>query len=81
MNDEMKHIVAALLNQMHSNQDDLVVCAKWIGASILLTVPSYMPELEQWVRLLSVTFGSITAFIGMIIMVFKLKDLLSKRKK
>jgi hypothetical protein len=81
MNDEMKHIVAALLNQMHSNQDDLVVCAKWIGASMLLTVPSYMPELEQWVRLLSVTFGSITAFIGMIIMVFKLKDLLSKRKK
>jgi hypothetical protein len=81
MNDEMKHIVAALLNQMQSNQDDLVVCAKWIGASMLLTVPSYMPELEQWVRLLSVTFGSITAFIGMIIMVFKLKDLLSKRKK
>ena len=81
MNDEMKHIVAALLNQMHSNQDDLVVCAKWIGASMLLTVPSYMPELEQWVRLLSVTFGSITAFIGMIIMVFKLKDLLNKRKK
>ena len=81
MNDEMKHIVAALLNQMYSNQDDLVVCAKWIGASMLLTVPSYMPELEQWVRLLSVTFGSITAFIGMIIMVFKLKDLLSKRKK
>jgi hypothetical protein len=81
MNDEIKHIVAALLNQMHSNQDDLVVCAKWIGARILLTVPSYMQELEQWVRLLSVTFGSITAFIGMIIMVFKLKDLLSKRKK
>ncbi len=48
---------------------------------MLLTVPSYMPELEQWIRLISISFGSITAFIGMVIMIFKLRDLLSKRNK
>lgn len=81
MNSEIKQILAALLGQMHSNQDDLIVCAKWLGATMLLTVPSYMPELEQWIRLISISFGSITAFIGMVIMIFKLRDLLSKRNK
>lgn len=78
---DMKQIFSMLLDQMHSNQDDLLVCVKWLSVSLALTVPSYIPELEQWIRLVSVTFGSITAFIGMIIMLFKLNDLLEKRSK
>lgn len=76
---DMRYIFSVLIDQMHSNQDDLLVCIKWLSVSLVLTVPSYIPELEQWIRLISVTFGSITAFIGMIIMLFKLSDLLDKR--
>jgi len=69
-----------IMSQMHSSHDDLVVCVRWLGATVFLTVPSFLPDVEQWIRLLSVTFGSVTAFIGMVIMFYKLKDLLKKRK-
>jgi hypothetical protein len=38
-----------------------------------------MPDLEQWIRLISVSMGSVTALLGLIIMTFKFVDLIKKR--
>jgi hypothetical protein len=38
-----------------------------------------MPDLEQWIRLISVSMGSVTALLGLVIMTFKFVDLMKKR--
>ncbi len=76
----MRHtIFTEVISQLDSNQDDAIVCVKWLFATTVLTVPSFMPDLEQWIRLISVSMGSVTALLGLIIMTFKFIDLIKKR--
>lgn len=65
--------------QSHSGHDDLVVMGKWIGAMVFLSVPSFVPDLEQWIKLVASVGTLITACLGAIIMAFRLADYLEKR--
>jgi len=65
---------------LHSNNDDMVVFGKWLTAWIVLSLPAYIPDVQEWVKFVSTIFGCLTAIIGFIVMVFRLIDYIQKRK-
>lgn len=64
-----------------SSQDDVVVFGKWLTAWVILSLPAYVPDMQDWIKFVSVVFGCLTAIAGFIVMILRLIDNIKKRYK
>lgn len=70
------------VDYFHSGQDDLVVFGKWAVAYIsFLSVPYFVPDTQEWLKLVTTFFGALTAVVGFVLMIFRLIDFIKKRRK
>lgn len=76
----MRHLFMHFVDILHSSNDDIVVFGKWLFAWVILSVPAFVPDMQEWVKLISIVVSLFTAIIGFIMMLFRLIDYLKKRK-
>jgi len=78
----LRTIFMHFVDYFHSGQDDLVVFGKWAVAYVsFLSVPYFVPDAQEWLKLVSTLFGAITAVAGAAVMLFRLADIIKKKFK
>lgn len=65
--------------QEYYNQDALVFWFKTTAGMVVLNVPQYLPEVQGIAKLISVVGGSISAILGLSLLILKTHDEVSKR--
>lgn len=55
-----------LFHYINDSQDPIVISVKWSFAWIIVSIPSFMPDVQFWLKTVSIILGLITGIAGAI---------------
>lgn len=71
----------SVFNYFNDSQDPIIISVKWTFAWVVVSIPSFMPDVQFWLKTISIVLGVVTGVGGAISTWSKVLDTHPKIKK